>query len=65
MLDLRFPSGSFFVLLGAIVLGYGVIVPDARAALTETNVDLYCGLAMLAFGAFLLALAFRASRRGA
>jgi hypothetical protein len=65
MLDLRFPSGSFFVLLGAIVLGYGIIVPDARAALTETNVDLYCGLAMLAFGAFLLALAFRAARRGA
>ncbi len=65
MLDLRFPSGSFFVLLGAIVLGYGVIVPDARAALTETNVDLYCGLAMLVFGAFLLALAFRAARRGA
>jgi hypothetical protein len=65
MLDLRFPSGSFFVLLGAIVLGYGLIVPDARAALTETNVDLYCGIAMLAFGAFLLALAFRAARRGA
>ena len=65
MLDLRLPSGCFFVLLGAIVLGYGVVVPDARAALSESNVDLYCGVSMLVFGAFLLLLAFRASRRGA
>ena len=62
MLDLRIPSGWFFALLGAILLGFGIFVPDARAALTDANVDLYCGLAMLVFGAFLLALAFRASR---
>ena len=62
MLDLRVPSGWFFALLGAILLGYGVVVPDAHAALTDANVDLYCGISMLAFGAFLLTLAFRASR---
>jgi hypothetical protein len=65
MLDLRLPSGWFFVLLGVIVLGYGVVVPDARAALTETNVDLYCGVSMVVFGAFLLVLAYRAARRSA
>ena len=65
MLDLRLPSGSFFVLLGVIVLVYGLAVPDAHAALTEANVDLYCGASMLVFGGFLLLLAFRAARRGA
>jgi hypothetical protein len=63
MLDLRVPSGWFFTLLGLIVLGFGLFVPDARAALTDTNVDLYCGAAMVVFGAFLLLLAMRAARR--
>ena len=62
MLDLRIPSGWFFAIVGVILLAFGVFAPDARAALTDTNVDLYCGLAMLVFGGFLLALAFRASR---
>jgi uncharacterized membrane protein HdeD (DUF308 family) len=62
MLDLRVPSGWFFALLGVILLGFGLFVPDARAALTDANVDLYCGIAMLIFGGFLLLLAFRASR---
>ncbi|HEV2445645.1 MAG TPA: hypothetical protein VGS58_06975 [Candidatus Sulfopaludibacter sp.] len=56
---MRIPSGWFFALLGAILLAYGILFPDARAALTEANVDLYCGGAMLAFGALLLLLAFR------
>jgi len=63
MLDLRVPSGWFFTLLGLIVLGFGLFVPDARAALTDVNVDLYCGVAMVVFGAFLLLLAMRAARR--
>ena len=63
MLDLRVPSGWFFALMGAILLGYSVVVPDARAALTDVNVDLYCGIGMLLFGAVLLLLAFRATRR--
>ena len=62
MLDLRVPSGWFFALMGAILLGYSVVVPDARAALTEVNVDLYCGIGMLLFGAIMLLLAFRAAR---
>jgi hypothetical protein len=62
MLDLRIPSGSFFALLGVILLAYSMVVPDARAALTDLNVDLYCGISMLVFGAFLLTLAYRAAR---
>jgi len=62
MLDLRVPSGWFFAALGVILLAMGIFAPDTRAPLTDANVNLYCGIAMLVFGAFLLALAFRAGR---
>jgi hypothetical protein len=61
MLDLRVPSGFFFTLLGVILVAFGLFQPDLRAAMTDANVNLYAGLAMLAFGVFLLVLA----RRGA
>jgi hypothetical protein len=57
MLDLRVPSGWFFTLLGVILVGMGIIAPDARAALTDFNVNLYSGIAMLVFGLFLLLMA--------
>jgi hypothetical protein len=63
MLDLRVPSGWFFVILGAILVGMGVLAPDLRAPLTEINVNLYAGLPMLAFGGFLLIMARRASHK--
>jgi predicted phage tail protein len=61
MMDLRVPSGWFFTVLGLILLGMGVFAPETRAALTEANVNLYAGAAMLAFGIFMLLLARRAS----
>ena len=60
MLDLRLPSGLFFALLGVILVAYSFLAPDNRAPLTEVNVNLYCGIFMVAFGGFLLALARRA-----
>jgi hypothetical protein len=63
MLDLRVPSGWFFVILGAIVFGVGLLQPDLRAPLTDINVNLYSGLSMLAFGGFLLLMAWRAVRK--
>jgi hypothetical protein len=63
MLDLRVPSGCFFTLLGLILMAYGLFQPQLRAALTDLNVNLYCGIAMLLFGVFLLALARRGARR--
>jgi uncharacterized membrane protein len=63
MLDLRVPSGWFFVILGAIVLVVGLLQPDLRAPLTDVNVNLYSGLSMLAFGGFLLLMAWRAVRK--
>jgi hypothetical protein len=63
MFDLRIPTGLFFGIIGLILLAMGVLAPGEHAALTEANVNLYCGLVMLAFGAFMLALARRAARR--
>jgi ABC-type antimicrobial peptide transport system permease subunit len=63
MLDLRVPSGWFFTVLGLILLGMGIFAPETRAALSDANVNLYSGLAMLVFGLFMLLMAWRASRR--
>ena len=65
MLDLRVPSGWFFTVLGLILLGMGIFAPDTRAALSDANVNLYSGAAMLVFGLFMLLMAWRASRRAA
>jgi uncharacterized membrane protein HdeD (DUF308 family) len=62
MLDLRIPTGGFFLLAGVILLALGLIDPNARAALTDVNVNLYCGIAMVVFGVFMLLLAFRAKK---
>jgi ABC-type antimicrobial peptide transport system permease subunit len=63
MLDLRVPSGWFFTVLGLILLGMGIFAPETRAALSDANVNLYSGIAMLVFGLFMLLMAWRASRR--
>jgi ABC-type antimicrobial peptide transport system permease subunit len=63
MLDLRVPSGWFFTVLGLILLGMGLFAPETRAALSDANVNLYSGVAMLVFGLFMLFMAWRASRR--
>ena len=60
-MDLRKPSGYFFTLLGLVLVLMGLIAPGTRAPLTEVNVNLYSGLAMLIFGLVLLFLARRAA----
>jgi len=59
MLDLRSPTGWFFSILGVILLVLGIFSSELRAALTTVNVNLYCGIAMLAFGCVMLFLAYR------
>ena len=56
MLDLRVPTGFFFAIVGLILLAMGVFAPSERAALTDSNVNLYCGLFMLVFGLVMLGL---------
>ena len=60
-MDLRKPSGYFFSLLGAVLTLMGIFEPSVRAPLTDINVNLYAGMAMLLFGIILLLLARRAA----
>jgi hypothetical protein len=60
MWDLRKPSGIFFVLLGVILCAVGLF-SNARAPLTDINLNLWSGGSMLIFGGTLLWLAHRAS----
>ena len=55
-MDLRIPSGWFFILLGGILLAVGLTV-SPTAPLTDVNVNLYTGAAMAFFGGILLWLA--------
>jgi hypothetical protein len=64
-LDIRWPIGIIFTIYGVILIIYGMM---ADASLFQekslgVNIDLWWGLAMLVFGAFMGALAFRALRR--
>jgi uncharacterized membrane protein HdeD (DUF308 family) len=64
MLDLRVPSGWFFLILGAILVGLGLVQPDLHAPLTEDiNVNLYSGIPMVAFGVAMLLMARRAPQK--
>jgi hypothetical protein len=59
-MDLRVPSGWFFLLLGVILIGMGVLTTSS-APLTTININLYAGLVMAIFGGWLLWLSKRAS----
>jgi len=59
MNDLRVPIGSFFTLIGAILLIVS-FTTHASAPLGGAEVNLYSGLTMLVFGSVMLWLARRA-----
>lgn len=58
MLDLRIPSGWFFLLMGIILTLVGLF-SGYTAPLTPVNVNLYAGISMLVFGGVLLWLSRR------
>jgi len=57
--DLRFAIGAFFVLLGLILIA----LPNEHAVLTTGPVNAEVGAAVIVFGALMLWLARRGSRR--
>ena len=61
-MDLRTPSGWYFILTGLLVLAMGLF-SSGRPRLIDINVNLYAGVFMVLFGGALLLLAVRAARR--
>ena len=61
-LDIRVPIGSLFVILGALLAGYGLFSnPAIYQRSLGVDVNLWWGGALLAFGLAMLALAWRAA----
>jgi hypothetical protein len=58
-MDLRLPAGMFFSGLGIILCIVALVSPGLRAPLTDGNVNLYSGVAILAFGGIMLWLGLR------
>lgn len=67
-LDVRYPIGGLFVVIGLLLAGYGVSTmgdADLYARTGGLNLNLAWGSIMTAFGALCLVLAVRADRRAA
>ena len=61
-LDIRIPLGSLFIILGALLAGYGLLSnPAIYQRSLGIDVNLWWGAALLAFGLAMLALAWRAA----
>ena len=65
-IDIRLPLGILFLLLGSILVIYGVA--SDRSLYGQSlgiNVNLYWGVVLLAFGALMFALSRRGARTAA
>jgi hypothetical protein len=66
MLDIRYPIGVMFLILGAILTVFGVVSNQEMYKVHSlgVNINLIWGCVLLVFGAFMLVMAVRAQRRG-
>jgi hypothetical protein len=63
-LDVRFPIGGMFSIIGAILIVYGLVSdPAIYARSLGINVNLWWGVVLLAFGLVMLGFAYRDYRR--
>lgn len=70
MLDVRKPIGYMFVVVGAILVIYGIVQPQittltlvGEPASYQLNLDLPWGFLMFVFGAIMLVLAQRDAKK--
>jgi len=65
-LDIRWPIGLMFTLIGALMIGYGVLRATASTVLVagdNININLVWGFFLLLFGALMLIMAIRAKKK--
>jgi hypothetical protein len=65
MLDIRYPIGGMFVVLGLILVVFGLVSDPTIYQIHSlgVNVNLGWGCVLLVFGGCMLAMAWRARRR--
>ncbi len=66
-MDIRLPLGMMFAIVGALLAGFGAVTSSSAMYAKHSlgvNVNLWSGLAMLAFGLVMLWLARRAKPQG-
>lgn len=63
-MDLRFPIGYLFSLLGLILVVWGVIGGKETLAKDGLNINLTWGIVMLVFGAVMWFFAKRGAKKG-
>ncbi len=64
-LDIRFPIGLMFTIIGAIVAGYGLVTNGSEIYQRSlgTNINLLWGGVLLVFGLIMLVLGWRAQAK--
>ena len=63
-LDVRLPIGVMFAIFGAMLVIYGLVSDKAIYERSlGININLWWGLVMFVFGAFMLVMAYRATKR--
>jgi hypothetical protein len=65
-LDIRWPIGLMFTLIGAMLLIFGLITgsnAEMYKHSLDININLYWGLLLLVFGGWMLAMAWRGSQK--
>ena len=66
-LDIRYPIGYLFLVVGAILAIYGAVGSDPSIYAAHSlglNINLWWGMIQIAFGAFMVALAKRGAKKG-
>ena len=63
-LDIRWPIGLMFSIIGVLLTGYGVI-NSAGSQMLDININLVWGIVLLVFGAFMLIMAVRGGGKDA
>lgn len=65
-LDIRIPIGLMFVIVGAILLVFGLVTFNSETIYKVSmgiNINLWSGIVSLVFGLLMLGLAWRAAQR--
>jgi uncharacterized membrane protein YesL len=62
-LDIRWPIGLMFTLIGALLAFNGMTVKSDHAISLGININLIWGIVLLVFGAFMLVLAVKGKNK--